>query len=43
MNIEGKLIPIMVGDIETISKGLLKGLEDLQIRDQWRSSRLYDY
>ena len=42
------VIPIVVGAIETIPKGLLKGLEDLEIREvetiqntaQLRSARI---
>ena len=36
-------IPIVIGAFGTVTKGLLKGLEDLKINDQWRPSKLQHY
>ena len=35
-NMNVTIIPIIIGDFGTVTKGLLKGLEDLQ---SWRTSR----
>ena len=30
-NMRGTIIPIVIGDFDTVTKGLLKGLEDLEV------------
>ena len=35
------IIPIVIGAFGTVTKGLLKGLEDLE--DEWRPSKLQHY
>ena len=37
------VIPIVIGAFGTITKGLVKGLEDLEMRGKRRRSRLHHY
>ena len=37
------IIPIVIGAFGTVTKVLLKGLEDLEIRGEWRPSKLLHY
>ena len=32
------IIPIVIGAFGTVNKGLLKGLEELEVGEQWRLS-----
>ena len=36
-------IPIIIGALSTVTKGLIKGLEDLEINNKWRPSKLLHY
>ena len=33
------IIPVVIGAFGTVIKGLLKGLEDLEVADEWRPSK----
>ena len=37
------IIPIVIGVIGTVAKGLLKGLEDLEVGSEWRPSKQQHY
>ena len=37
------IIPFVIGAFGTVTKGLLKGLEDLEVRGEWRPSKLLHY
>ena len=34
----GTIIPIVIGALGRVTKGLLKGLEDFELEDKWRPS-----
>ena len=34
------IAPIVIGALDTVIKGLVQGLEDLEIRGRWRQSKL---
>ena len=38
-NVKVKTVPIVIGALGTITKGLLKGLEDLKLVGGWRPSK----
>ena len=40
---KGTIIPIVIGAFGTITKGLLKGLDDLEVGDEWRPSKWQPY
>ena len=42
-NMKVTIIPIVIGAFGTVTKGLLKGLEDLEVGDKWRPSKLQHY
>ena len=42
-NMKGTIIPIVIGAFGTVTIGLLKGLEDLEIRGRGRPSKLQHY
>ena len=42
-NMQVTFIPIVIGAFGTVTKGLLKGLEDLEMADEWRPSKLLNY
>ena len=42
-NMKVTIIPIVIGAFGTVSKGLLKGLEDWRLDDEWRPSKLQHY
>ena len=42
-NMQVIIIPIVIGDFGTVTKELLKGLEDLDIRKKWSPSKLLYY
>ena len=37
------IIPIVIGVFGTVTKELLKGLEDLELEHEWRPSKLQHY
>ena len=37
------IIPIINGAIGAVTNGLIQGLEDLEIRNEWRPSKLIHY
>ena len=37
------IIPIVIGAFGTVTKGLLKGLEDLEVADEWSPSKQLHY
>ena len=37
------IIPIVIGALGTVTKGLLKGPEDLEKEDAWRTTKLLHY
>ena len=37
------IIPIVIGAFGTVTEGLLKGLKELDLTDEWRPSKLLDY
>ena len=42
-NIKLTIIPIVIGTFGTVTKGLLNGLEDLEVGDEWRPSKQQHY
>ena len=38
-NMQGTIIPNIIGGLGTVTKGLLKGLEDLEVGNVWRPSK----
>ena len=42
-NMKVTIIPIVIGAFGTVTKGLLKGLEDLEISGRWRPSKQLHY
>ena len=38
-NMKVTIIPIVIGALGTVTKGLLNGLEDLEVGDEWRPSK----
>ena len=42
-NMQVTIIPIVIGAFGTVTKGLLKGLEDLELADRWRPSKQQHY
>ena len=42
-NMQVTIIPIVIGAFGTVTKGLLKGLEDLEMADEWRPSKWQHY
>ena len=42
-NMKVTFIPIVIGAHGTVTKGLIKGLEDLEKGDEWRPSKLQHY
>ena len=43
-NMQVTIISIVIGAFGTVTKGLLKGLKDLELADEWRPSKLlYNY
>ena len=42
-NMKVTIIPIVVGAFGTVTKGLLKGLEDLELAADWRPSKQQHY
>ena len=42
-NMKVTIIPIVIGTLGTVTEGLVKGLVELEIGDEWRSSKLLHY
>ena len=42
-NMKVTIIPIVIGVLDTVTKGLIKWLVDLEIKDKWRPSKLLHY
>ena len=42
-NMKVTIIPIAIGALGTLPKGIVKGLEELDIGDEWRQSKLQHY
>ena len=42
-NMQVTIIPIVIGAFRTVTKIFLKGLEELELADEWRPSKLLDY
>ena len=38
-----KIIPIVIGAFGTVTKGLLKGLDDWKLADEWRPFKRQHY
>ena len=37
------IVPIVIGAFGAVTKGLLKGLADMELADEWRPSKLLHY
>ena len=42
-NMKVTIIPIVIGAFGAVTKGLVRGLEDLDKEDEWRPSKLRHY
>ena len=42
-NMQVTIIPIVIGALGTVTKGLLKGLFTWKLADEWRPSKLLHY
>ena len=42
-NMQVTIIPIVIGATGTVTKGLIKGLEELKLADEWRPSKRLHY
>ena len=42
-NMQGTIIPIVIGAFGTVTKELLKGLEELELVEEWRQSKQQHY
>ena len=42
-NVKVTMIPIVIDAFDRVSKLLVQGMEDAEIRDRWRPSKLFHY